>query len=433
MSKLDKMVLFKKKEWILKRSLKDVLPFAEAFSRLLHPFAEVVVHDLGRDQIEAIYNPLSRREVGDDSYLDQIDFDGSEMIIGPYEKTNWDGRLMKSISIVIRNQSGKAEGFLCINLDISVFETANQLLQTFLKNNVDTVERTQRLFKDDLYEKINQYVQNYSREHQVSMEAFSRVNKKEIIDSLVQEGAFRGKNAANYIGRVLGISRATVYNYLKEKEEAPMTKRYKNIIFDLGAVLFHWSPKTLVEFLSKQDASTPPNLMEITQSSSWRRFDLGLLSLEQVVEECSPLFPKQHVERFIKTSINHFIPLPQGIELFEKVRLAGYDTYILSNLPVEFHRHIQENFEFIQHFTGSIFSYQVNVAKPDPEIYLALLKKYNLSPVDCLFIDDAEPNINAARSLEIDGLHCLEHAEVKKKLEALGIVSKERPRTMRSS
>lgn len=201
----------------MKKSLKEILPFAEAFSRLLHPFAEVVVHDLEKDRIEAIYNSLSRREVGDDSYLDRIDFDESETVIGPYNKLNWDGRSMKSISILIRNERGKAEGFLCVNVDVSVFDSASRVLQTFLQNNVEMPEETQRLFKDDLYEKMNLYVQNYCREHQVSVEALSREEKQEIIHLLDDDGAFQGKNAANYIGRVLGVSRATVYNYLKKK------------------------------------------------------------------------------------------------------------------------------------------------------------------------------------------------------------------------
>ena len=199
----------------MKRSLKEVLPYAEAIARLLHPFAEVVVHDLGKNQIEAIYNPLSRREVKDSSYLDRIDFSGSETIIGPYDKTNWDGRLMKSISVTIKNHAGKAEGFLCINVDISIFQTANLLLQAFLKNNAGPSEESEQLFQDDLYEKINLYVQNYCYENQVSIESLSRQDKKEIIHSLAKSGAFEGKNAANYIGRVLEISRATVYNYLK--------------------------------------------------------------------------------------------------------------------------------------------------------------------------------------------------------------------------
>lgn len=204
----------------MKASLKNSLPFAEAFAKLLHPFAEVVVHDLEKGQIEAIYHPLSRREVGDSSYLDSIDLDPLKDIIGPYDKTNWDGRPMKSISVVIRNNEGEAEGFLCVNVDISAFQSASQLLQNFLGSNVKVQEDAQRLFKDDLYEKINLYVQSYCRKRQVSVEALSRREKQEIIASLVADGAFRGRNAAVYIGRILNVSRATVYNYLKDKEKS---------------------------------------------------------------------------------------------------------------------------------------------------------------------------------------------------------------------
>lgn len=204
----------------MKKSIQEILPFAEAFAKILHPFAEVVVHDLAKDQIEAIYNPISRREVGDSSYLDRVNFDDTETIIGPYEKTNWDGRSLKSISTLIRNSRGIVEGFLCINIDISVFESANQLLVAFLENNKQVDEETESIFKEDLYEKINLFVRNYCRNNQVSIDALSRQEKKELIHSLVEQGAFKERNAANYVGRVLGISRATVYNYLKNEDES---------------------------------------------------------------------------------------------------------------------------------------------------------------------------------------------------------------------
>jgi len=202
----------------LKQSLKDALPLAEAFVRLLHPFAEVVVHDLKEDRIEAIFNPLSRRVVGDNSHLERMNFDDSTTIFGPYDKTNWDGRPMKSISVVIRNGKGNAEGFLCINVDTSAFETANSMIQSFLKNTVSLPEGSERIFKDDLYEKINLYANNYCRNHKLSISALSRHEKRKLIHALLGVGAFKERNAATYVGRVLGISRATVYNYLKEQE-----------------------------------------------------------------------------------------------------------------------------------------------------------------------------------------------------------------------
>lgn len=199
-----------------KLSLQQAIPFAECFERLLHPFAEVAVHDLEKDQIVAIYNPFSRREVGDSSYLDQIDCQGTEAVIGPYEKTNWDGRRLKSISVVLRNQKGKAEGFLCINLDVSLFAAASRMLQQFLGNGISPSKEAQHLFKEDIYEKINLYVQEACRQRQVSLEGLSREEKQQIINELSDQGAFKNRNAAAYIGRVLGLSRATVYNYLKE-------------------------------------------------------------------------------------------------------------------------------------------------------------------------------------------------------------------------
>ena len=81
-------------------------------------------------------------------------------------------------------------------------------------------EEEQKLFKDDLYEKINSFVQEYCREHQVAADALNRDDKCNIVHILEEKGAFHGKNAATYIGRVLGVSRATVYNYLKMKESA---------------------------------------------------------------------------------------------------------------------------------------------------------------------------------------------------------------------
>jgi predicted transcriptional regulator YheO len=204
----------------MKKSLENTLPIAEGIAKLMHPFAEVVVHDLETDCIEAIYNPFSRREIGDDSYLDRIDFDKSDTVIGPYEKINWDGRKLKCISIVIRNGRRTPEGFICINVDVSHFSTFSDTIAQFLGNNILMSEEEQQLFKDDLYEKINAFVQQYCREHQVAVNALSREEKQELVHLLESEGAFNSKNAATYIGRVIGVSRATVYNYLKSAEAA---------------------------------------------------------------------------------------------------------------------------------------------------------------------------------------------------------------------
>lgn len=206
----------------MKKELKLAIPTAQAFARLLHPFAEVVIHDIEKDQIEAIFNPFSKREVGDSSYLDRWDFtvDPEDNVIGPYEKINYDGRKLKSISIVLRNKNQKAVGFLCVNMDVSVFTRYRDSLDIFL-NNIDQhiSEQKQSLFKDDVYEQINTFIQNYCRKQQLCIDSLSREENQNLIQALKVHGAFKGKNATNYIARIMNISRATVYNYLKELED----------------------------------------------------------------------------------------------------------------------------------------------------------------------------------------------------------------------
>ncbi len=206
----------------MKAELKRAVPMAEAFSKLLHPFAEVVIHDLEKDRIEAIYNPLSQRQVGDRSYLDLLEFtvNSADNVIGPYEKMNYDGRKLKSISVILRNESGTPEGFLCVNTDISIFERYQESMLLFLNNNDRTIsQKNHLLFKDDLYEQINIFVQDYCQKHYLSLENLTRKDKRSVILKLKKNGAFNGKNATDYISRILNISRATVYNYLKTNEE----------------------------------------------------------------------------------------------------------------------------------------------------------------------------------------------------------------------
>lgn len=203
----------------MKQSLKRTLPTAEAISKLLYPFAEVVVHDMETDSVAAIYNTFSQREVGDDSYLqgryDTVTED--TMVVGPYSKTNWDGRFLKSVTVVLRNDDRRVEGFMCINMDVSHFKGHQDLLGAFLGIDGKTQSDKELHFGDDMYEKVNVFVQNYCRENHVTLETLKRSQKQDLVNRLDAEGAFEGKNAATYIARVLDISRATVYNYLKCK------------------------------------------------------------------------------------------------------------------------------------------------------------------------------------------------------------------------
>lgn len=190
-------------------------PVAEAVSLLLFPHAEVIIHDFKTKCVGAIFNALSKRKIGDDSFLDEMENRSDiQDVFPPYFKINWDGRKMKSVSAVLKDRAGKPIGLLCINLDISKWEQMHELILSLIESKM---QQPDLLFKNDWKERINVYVSTYLKNQGLRLESLDRAEKQKLLFELKKEGAFEPKNGASYVADVLQISRATVYNYLKEK------------------------------------------------------------------------------------------------------------------------------------------------------------------------------------------------------------------------
>ena len=171
---------------------------AKSYVQLLSPLAEAVIHDIASNSICFIEGNLSKRKVGDPSFLD-VDPKELEKQIDQiiYPKVNFDGRLIKSISIPIKD--GKSiKALMCLNLDVSTFSQMQQLAEAFLgtQNNQPEI-----LFKNDWQEKVH-----------LSLYQFLNTNNLKIYT----QGAFHEKKAADYIANVLALSRASIFNYLRE-------------------------------------------------------------------------------------------------------------------------------------------------------------------------------------------------------------------------
>lgn len=189
-------------------------PIADAIATLFSPYAEVAIHDLTSQKLVYIANNYSQRELGEDSNLSELRFDQHSQVIGPYQKRNWDGRQLRSISTVLRDDNRQPIGLLCINLDITVFESAKAALELFLSGQ-QLQPQPDVLFQDDWQERINTYIHHWLQQQQLTLAALNNASRRMLIETLYQQGAFNGKNAAGYVAKILGIGRATVYNHLK--------------------------------------------------------------------------------------------------------------------------------------------------------------------------------------------------------------------------
>jgi len=94
----------------------------------------------------------------------------------------------------------------------------------------------------------------------------------------------------------------------------------------------------------------------------------------------------------------------ETIELLPKIKASGHSIYYLSNMHMEIRDHLLENHEYIKMFDGGIFSCDINIIKPSPEIYRHLINKYDLTPGECIFFDDVEENVSAAEKEGMKGV-----------------------------
>lgn len=199
----------------MSKELNKYAGIAQAISMLLHPYAEVVLHNLSTGRIAAIYNNLSRRKVGEESLLEEVvDLTKLPDVFPPYSKINWDGKKMKSVTATLRDSKGMPIALFCINLDLSQWEEMHQFILGWM-GGLDTKEQPDVLFKNDWKEKINAFVADYLQKEGLSLKTITKEQKQELVRTLHRKGAFQAKKAASYAAEVLEISRATIYNYLR--------------------------------------------------------------------------------------------------------------------------------------------------------------------------------------------------------------------------
>lgn len=187
---------------------------AEGISQLLYPHAEVVVHDVRRDRIAGIWTPFSKRKVGDPSLLRSLPTrQRGSTHYGPYEKTNWDGRRLKCVSVSLLDD-GEAPLLMCINFDISAF---GPLLQLASIPGLQPAE----LFAVNWRERINQLAHEWARSQALHIDSLVPEQRLDLVRHLEGLGAFEARRSIEQLAAVLGVSRATAYNLRRAARLAP--------------------------------------------------------------------------------------------------------------------------------------------------------------------------------------------------------------------
>ncbi|WBQ03925.1 HAD family hydrolase [Kribbella sp. CA-293567] len=111
----------------------------------------------------------------------------------------------------------------------------------------------------------------------------------------------------------------------------------------------------------------------------------------------------------------HFEHQPQMSALIRRARGHGIKTGLLSNSWGN--TYPRETWDGM--FDDIVISGEVQLRKPEPEIYQLAAQRLALRPTECVFIDDLELNVVAARELGITGIVHTSYEQTRSELEAL--------------
>jgi len=199
--------------------------------------------------------------------------------------------------------------------------------------------------------------------------------------------------------------------------------KIKAVILDYGQVLAHCTAQdfgrmaemfnvSFKVFYELWEASRGPyDRGDLTAEQYWLK--LAAQSNTSVSREQIEILRQVEVEVWAHTD-------PVMLDWLSQLHAAGLETALLSNMPVDLMTYVLANFQWMENFDFKTFSCEVRLLKPDAAIYEHTLRGLGVAAAEALFVDDREPNIEAARRLGMRAIQFRTVAQFKDDLGALG-------------
>ncbi|MCP4192817.1 MAG: HAD family phosphatase [Planctomycetaceae bacterium] len=109
-------------------------------------------------------------------------------------------------------------------------------------------------------------------------------------------------------------------------------------------------------------------------------------------------------------------------ELMVELHQSGVEMHALSNYPIWFEI-IEEKLKLSRYLDWTFVSCKTGFRKPDPEAYRVVGRKLQISMDDCVFVDDRQENVEAARAVGMDSVLIDDHHGVREELVRRAIIT----------
>ena len=191
---------------------------------------EVVIHDLSKDPEHSIVfienGHVTGRSAGEGTskvVLEALRKKPDEL----HDRINYlteteNGKILKSSTIYIRDNSNNVVGILGINYDITNFIMMDHAIKGLLSaNEVEKPEKISNSVHGLLEELIEQSVRLVGK----PVSQMTREDKIRAEQCLYDEGAFLITKSSDRVSKHFGISKYTLYNYIDQKDEGEIVPK----------------------------------------------------------------------------------------------------------------------------------------------------------------------------------------------------------------
>ena len=165
----------------------------------------------------------------------------------------------------------------------------------------------------------------------------------------------------------------------------------KAIVLDMYGVIVKQTGDDFVPYVQQTFPDLNPEEIYIP----WFKADIGELTSLEVWEAIGFQGDLEKIEKeYLDT-----IELTNGfIDFIEKVK-DKYKLAIISNDSSRWSKYLREKFDLNKYFDVISISGDLKIQKPDERIFFLTIEKLGLNAEDCIYIDDREGNLEAAKKV----------------------------------
>lgn len=176
-------------------------------------------------------------------------------------------------------------------------------------------------------------------------------------------------------------------------------------LFDLGNVIVKVDFSPFLAWLTARSRSKDRRRAEaVLTSRAWYDLELGRISREEFARELSEAYQAEFTVKDCESAFCSIFPglVPGMVELLRDLRKSG-PVYALSNTNEVHLEWLRINLpESLDGFTKVFASHELQLRKPDRQIYEEAARSIGVGPSRLIFFDDVEANVQGARAAGLE-------------------------------